>query len=208
MDKDRKALLSTLWVFVVLNYLYCDVVGLMDSSLLAQYLSGEVGGMRITEGFLLGGSVLMEISIAMVLLSWVLKYGANRIANVLAGAITTAIQCASLFVGSGPTAYYAFFSAIEIACTLFIAVYAWRWRGSESPPDVVSLMEIVESVGRTEALAQSLELQHCASPGTKRPAPESRRKKDDTENAERGDPDEESYAQSRYQTRDEDKNQE
>jgi len=134
MNKDKKALLSTLWIFAVLNCLYCDVLGLMDPTLLAQYLSGKVGGMRITEGFLLGGSVLMEISIAMVLLSRVLGYRANRLANIIAGTLTTLVQCASLFVGSAPTMYYAFFSVIEIACTLFITVYAWRWRLPEGQP--------------------------------------------------------------------------
>ncbi|WP_430823641.1 DUF6326 family protein [Carboxylicivirga sp. N1Y90] len=28
--KDRKVILSTLWIFVTLNYLYCDVLSLMD----------------------------------------------------------------------------------------------------------------------------------------------------------------------------------
>ena len=28
---DRKVLLSTLWIFVVLNYLYCDILTLMDA---------------------------------------------------------------------------------------------------------------------------------------------------------------------------------
>jgi hypothetical protein len=28
--KDRKVILSTLWLFAMLNYLYCDVIGLMS----------------------------------------------------------------------------------------------------------------------------------------------------------------------------------
>jgi hypothetical protein len=128
--KDEKALLSTLWIFVVLNYLYCDVVGLMDSALLKQYLAGNVGGAQITQGFLLGAAILMEISISMVLLSRVLKYKANRWANIIAGAITTLVQSATLFVGT-PTLYYLFFSIIEIACTAFIIWYAWNWVNAE-----------------------------------------------------------------------------
>jgi len=31
---DRLVLLSTIWIFAALNYLYCDVIGLMDSELL------------------------------------------------------------------------------------------------------------------------------------------------------------------------------
>jgi hypothetical protein len=125
-SKDGRAVLSTLWLFAVLNYLYCDVVSFMDAGLLNQYLSGTVGGMKLTQGFLLGGAVLMEISIAMVLLSRLLWFRANRWANTVAGAITTAAQTATLFLGK-PTMYYAFFSVIEIACTAFIVMYVWKW---------------------------------------------------------------------------------
>jgi hypothetical protein len=62
--------LSTLWIFVTLNYLYCDVMSLMDRSMLKQYLTGNVGGVHISQGFLLGSAVLMEIPIAMVVLAW------------------------------------------------------------------------------------------------------------------------------------------
>ena len=126
--KDRKALLSTLWIFVTLNYLYCDLLGLMDTGSLKQILTGTlVNGIQISQGFLLGSSILMEIPIAMVLLSWILKYGQNRWFNLIAGAIMTLVQIMSLFLGA-PTIYYVFFSVIEIACTAFIVYYAWTWR--------------------------------------------------------------------------------
>ncbi|MBI5962109.1 MAG: hypothetical protein HY863_01430 [Chloroflexi bacterium] len=128
---DRKVLLSTIWIFVVFNYLYCDVVSLMDAGLLKQYLVGNVGGMELTEGFLLGGAILMEISISMVLLSRVLKYKANRWANSIAGIITTVVQSLTLFAGA-PTMYYLFFSIIEIASTALIVWLAWNWRNSEN----------------------------------------------------------------------------
>jgi hypothetical protein len=128
MSADKRTMLSALWVFATLNYLYCDVLALMDPELLGQILKGKAGGMSITQGFLLGASVLMEIPIAMAILSRVLRQRAARLANIAAGTIMTAVQIGSLFVGSGPTAYYCFFSAVEIACTAFIAIYAWRWR--------------------------------------------------------------------------------
>lgn len=132
---DTKVLLSTLWIFVMFNYLYCDVVGLMDPVLLKQYITGNVGGIQITHGFLLGASILMEIPIAMIVLSRVLKYKSNRIVNIIAGTIMTAVQISSLFVGSSPTMYYIFFSIIEISCTAFIVWYAWQWTKPESNPN-------------------------------------------------------------------------
>lgn len=130
---DRKVLLSTIWIFVVFNYLYCDVVSLMDAGLLKQYLAGNVGGMEMTQGFFLGAAILMEISISMVLLSRVLKYKANRRANIIAGIITTAVQSLTLAMGTS-TMYYLFFSIIEIASTAMIVWLAWSWRSPESEP--------------------------------------------------------------------------
>ncbi|GAB6987750.1 DUF6326 family protein [Nocardioides pyridinolyticus] len=90
------------------------------------FLAGEVGGTRITEGFLLGAGVLMEIPISMVLLSRVLRHPAARTANLTAGTIMTAVQVATL--GFDPAPFYLFFSAVEISATVFVVVYAWRWR--------------------------------------------------------------------------------
>lgn len=135
MDKnlqDMKARLSTLWIFAILNYLYCDVVGLMDPELLQQYMTGNIGRIHITQGFLLSAAILMEIPISMVFLSRILKYGANRWANIIAGGIMTTVQFSSLFFGSTPTSYYIFFSMIEIICTALIVLFAWKWANPES----------------------------------------------------------------------------
>jgi hypothetical protein len=128
---DRRARLSALWIFAMLNYLYCDVLGLMDPESLKGYIAGNVGGIEITQSFLLGAAILMEIPIAMVLASRVLPYRPNRWANVAAGSVMTVVQFSSLFFGSSPTAFYVFFSVIEIACTAFIVWYAWTWRGTD-----------------------------------------------------------------------------
>ena len=129
--ENVKRTLSALWIFVTLNYLYCDIVSLFDPVQLKQYIAGHVNGIGdISPGFLLGTAILVEIPISMVLLSRLLKYRANRWANIATGAIMTVVQFVSLFVGS-LAMYYAFFSIIEIACTLFIVWYAWRWQDVE-----------------------------------------------------------------------------
>jgi uncharacterized membrane protein len=103
----------------------------MNSELLSQYLSGKVNGMELTQGFLLGAAILVEIPIVMVLLSRVLKYRVNRWANIIAGTIMTLVQTASLFAGT-PAMYYVFFSILEIAATVLIVWFAWNWRHPES----------------------------------------------------------------------------
>ena len=122
---DRKVLLSSLWLFAMLTYTYGDVVTLMDPV--------KHGSIQLTEGFLLGGSIYMMIPITMVLLSRIMKYGASRSASIIAGTIMTITLALTLFVAV-PTTYYAFFTAIEIACTALIVWYAWTWRNPESSP--------------------------------------------------------------------------
>lgn len=131
--KDMRARLSLLWIFAMFNYLYCDIVGLMDSGLLRQYLAGSVNGMDISREFLLGASVLMEIPIAMILASRLLERRAGRWANIVAGTVMTVVQLATLFAGS-PAGYYLFFSILEILCTALIVRYAWTWRAAETTP--------------------------------------------------------------------------
>jgi hypothetical protein len=123
---EMKSRFSTLWLFASLNYIYCDILGLMNPSMLKGFIAGHVAGMDITQGFLLASGVLVEIPMAMVLLSRILGYRANRVANIVAGAVMTAVQLGSNFVGS-PAPYYIFFSLFEIATTAAIVWFAWTW---------------------------------------------------------------------------------
>jgi hypothetical protein len=43
--KDMKVILSTLWVFVMFNYLYCDVMTLMDPAKLKELITGHAGAL-------------------------------------------------------------------------------------------------------------------------------------------------------------------
>jgi threonine/homoserine/homoserine lactone efflux protein len=127
---DARSKLSTLWIFATLNYLYCDVVTLMDPNLLKQFMAGDIGSIHISQAFLLGAGVLVEIPMAMVLFSRILSRRPNRWANIAAGTFMTVVQLLSL-VAKTPTLYYAFFSVVEIASTSVIVWYAWKWRSDE-----------------------------------------------------------------------------
>src|SRR6266849_6153369 len=113
---DRRMMLFTLWIFATFNYVYADVVTLFDKSVATS----------LSQGTLFGAAVLVETAIAMIPLSRVLKYRANRWANIIVGAINTVAVLASLLVAT-PAPYYAFFGIIEIATTLLIIWYAWTW---------------------------------------------------------------------------------
>ena len=125
--RDRKVILSSLWIFAMFNYLYADVFTLFFNPA-AQKVS-----LAMPQESVLVFAILMETAIAMVILSRFLKYGANRWANILAGIFHTALVAWSL-TGETQPPFYVMFASIEIACTLFIAWYAWKWRSPESQP--------------------------------------------------------------------------
>lgn len=130
--RDRKVILSTLWIFAILNYAYADIMTLFFNPVLQKeehqrILSGYVGDIRITQGFVLVAAILMETAIVMVLLSRVLPYGANRWTNILVGLLHTTSVIWSM-TGGPVNLFYGFFATIEIGCTLFIVWYAWTWR--------------------------------------------------------------------------------
>ena len=128
---DMKVRLSTLWIFAILNYLYADVLGLYNPDTVKGILAGSVGGIEFSQAFLLGAAILMQTAIIMVPLSRLLPYQANRWANIIAGIIHTTAVFASMFFGTAPELYYLFFGTIEIATTLLIIWFAWRWPNPE-----------------------------------------------------------------------------
>ena len=124
---DMKAKLSTLWIFVLFNVVFRDIHELFRPGFLEEIMTGTVNGIQMTEGLLLLAAIPMEILIAMVLLSRVLKYRANRWANIIAGVITIAFV-----IGGGSTdLHYIFFATIEVVCMSLIVWYAWKWPNPE-----------------------------------------------------------------------------
>ncbi|MDJ0800801.1 MAG: DUF6326 family protein [Calothrix sp. MO_167.B12] len=121
---DIKALLSTLWIFVLFNMIFRDLHEFGRPGFLEEIMTGTVNGVQITEELMLIGGIMAEIPISMVLLSRVLKYRFNRWANMITGAITIV-----LVIQNRPADLDdIFFATIEIVSLLFIVWCAWKWR--------------------------------------------------------------------------------
>lgn len=126
---DPRTVVSSLWLFAILNYMYCDVLGLMYAPDLRGYLDGEIGGLHINQGFLLAAGVLMTIPMSSVLVSRIAPHRLARWWSIVAGAVMTLVQVGTLGMGSGVTLHYAYFSVIEVATTASIVwVAARRWK--------------------------------------------------------------------------------
>jgi hypothetical protein len=96
---------------------------------------GVAGSIQFSPGSLLGVSVVLEIPMAMVVLSRILKYRANGWTNIIAGTVYTGVTLLTQFIvpimNGTTTNYYIFLGAIEVLSTLFIVWYACKWPEAE-----------------------------------------------------------------------------
>jgi len=120
----RRAWLPILWVFVLLNMIYADILSLMDPASPIRLIM--VGAARVPAGLFVG-AILMETSIGMVLFSRLLSRQANRCANVVA----VVINIPAVLLG-GHGAYYYFFASVETLSMIAIIFLVIRWPASDS----------------------------------------------------------------------------
>jgi hypothetical protein len=127
-------ILSSLWIFAMFNYLYADVMSLMDPGLRQAFESGVVNGsaIRITPIFLLYGAILMETAMLMVILPRILPHAANKVANIAVGILQTLAVAGSMLIGSGVTPHYALCASFEIPTTILIVILAATWKKEAS----------------------------------------------------------------------------
>ena len=121
-----RALLAALWIFLTLNYIYCDVFSHSNPDDLRMILDGGTADLTITPTFLFAFAIVMELPMAMILLSLLLPIRINRVVNTVLPVLLVAIQFWSLFgTGTSSTPHYIFFSVVEIAVNIVIVIFAW-----------------------------------------------------------------------------------
>jgi uncharacterized membrane protein YhaH (DUF805 family) len=124
---DMGTRLSTLWVVVMFNMVFADILSFIKPGALQELWAGQAG-VQVTPGLLLVFAILLEIPIAMIFVSRILKRGANRWANTVAAVIST-----GFVVGGGSMdPHYVFFASVEVACMALIVWSVWSRRSSET----------------------------------------------------------------------------
>ncbi len=115
--------ISTLWVVVMINMVFADILSFMDPEFLTQVATGVVAGITITPMFLLLAAIFIEVGILMIYLTRALNRRASRIVNLIAVTITI------LFVVGGGSLkpHYILFASVEVIAMLYIAYLAWTW---------------------------------------------------------------------------------
>jgi Family of unknown function (DUF6326) len=112
-----------LWTAALLLFAYGDIFGFFTPGRIEEVATGEVSGIKITQGYLLAISVYIAIASVMVFLTLVLSPKIARWTNIVLSILYVASIVASVI---GETwAYFYFLSIVETALLLLILRYAW-----------------------------------------------------------------------------------
>lgn len=123
LELDVREEISLLWIVVMINMIFADILSFMLPSFLNGSLTGNTP-FEITEGIMLVFALILEIPIAMIFLSRVLKGRANRWANIVASSITIIF----IIGGGSMVLHYMFFGTVEVLILLLIIKYAWKMK--------------------------------------------------------------------------------
>ena len=125
-----KLKLSALWVTLMLFYIYADIVGFYTPGHIEKVVSGEIGGIQITNAFLFVMAIWMAIPSVMVFLSLMLKANVNRWVNIIVGIVSMVVLGATFFAGE-ISARYTFQAVLEGVLIALIVWHAWKWPKQE-----------------------------------------------------------------------------
>ena len=122
MMERTRIKLSALWVCLMLTYLLGDVLRIFSGD----FSAGEVIGMEISPGLMLGMAALMVIPVVMVFLSLVLRHAVNRWANIILSIFFFVFNAIGL--PTYPSVYDQFLIFVGLVFNLVTVWVAWRWK--------------------------------------------------------------------------------
>jgi hypothetical protein len=122
--RDKKIILSTLWIFVMFNIAFADIIGFIEPGTLESIINGNMG-FELTPAVLVIVSLFQAIPIAMIPVSRLFRRGVNRWVNIVASALTLLYVLGG---GNWESASYVVFVFLEVVAMLAIIWLAWRWQ--------------------------------------------------------------------------------
>jgi hypothetical protein len=124
-DLDKRAKLSSLWVFVFLNMIFRDLHEFGRPGFLQEVMTGVLDGVQVTDGIMLIGGIMIAVPLLIMPLTQFLSFKASRLANPVMGVL----QIVSVIgANRAPDLDNIFFAVIEIAALLLIIRLAWSWK--------------------------------------------------------------------------------
>jgi Family of unknown function (DUF6326) len=117
--------LAALWTSAMFLYIYADYFGLFVPGELQSMLKGIIGPLgNVTQGVMLGASVVMVIPSVMIFLSVALAPKPARWLNIVFGVLYTLI----ILVTMWRWAFFVLYGVVEMTLTALVVRYAWNWR--------------------------------------------------------------------------------
>ncbi len=112
-------------------YIYCDYFELYTPGKLESMTQGKMLPLGVvTQGVLVGTSLLMAIPSLMIFLSVALPARFSKVANIVFGVFFTLLM--AMLTYSAGWYFYKLFAAIETVLSALVVWYAWKWPTAES----------------------------------------------------------------------------
>ena len=122
---DVRGKLSSLWIFVLINMLFRDMHEFARVGFLEGILEANANGTQASDGMLLIAGIVLELAIAMIILSRFLNVRLARLTNLVVASI---FILATIGFNLAPHLDDLFFAGMELIGLVEIIVIAWRWK--------------------------------------------------------------------------------
>ncbi len=123
---DIRVVLSSLWLFVVINIFFRDIHEFVKADVINQILDGSLYGNEVSDGLLLIGGVAAVLTASMVLFSAILRRNYNRKLNLYITPILALAMITNGFTDPDDLLHL----VVESIAMIFIFVIALRWKSS------------------------------------------------------------------------------
>lgn len=119
--EEIKIKLAAIWVALMLTYLLGDVLRIFAGD----FVAGEIGGKKLSQGMWLGIAAIMIIPVIMLLLTLFLGHSVNRWANIIVALFFFIFNLIGL--PTYPSLYDKFLIIVGLVFNVMTVLLAWKW---------------------------------------------------------------------------------
>lgn len=123
-----KLRLAALWTSLMFCFVYGDYFELYHPGKLDRIAEGRIGPFMVTQGVLVGTTILMIVPSLMGALTLLLPAAASRVANIVFGLAYAGVMLLAI---QGTWRFYTLIGLVEIGLCAAIVLSAWRWPREE-----------------------------------------------------------------------------
>ena len=126
-DFALRTRLSVLWIINVMSGLAFTVLGVLEPGSIDEIRSGYDHGLTIGPGLLLFYAIIFLVPLVMAFLSQTLEDKANRLANIIVGAVYAVTTAVILILALADRSVLAINPASGVVFSVLTVWYAYKW---------------------------------------------------------------------------------